>query len=207
MTKNFLPKHIDKVVVPPLKCQGIKTKLVNFVATTVKWHGEGKWIEPFLGSGVVLFNIKPNKALVSDTNKHIISFYKNIQNNRIDEVIVKDYLEEMGARLLKGGADFFYETREQFNENNGDSLKFLFLNRCCYNGIMRFNSQGKFNVPFGHKPERFRRAYITKIVNQVAKIGQIIKNKDWTFQPEDWRKTMLQANSEDFVYMDPPYVG
>ena len=179
MSENFLPKHISKVVVPPLKCQGIKTKLVNFIATTVKWHGRGKWIEPFLGSGVVLFNIGPDRALVSDANKHIIDFYIDIQKGNIDELIVKHYLEEMGAKLLKYGGDFFYEIRKQFNANNGDSLKLLFLNRCCYNGIMRFNAQGKFNVPFGHKPERFRRAYITKIVNQVSRIKQIIKDKDW----------------------------
>jgi len=164
MNEYFLPKHIKKVVVPPLKCQGIKTKLVNFIATTIKWHGRGKWIEPFLGSGVVLFNINPDRAIVSDTNKHIINFYKDIQRGQIDEIIVKSYLEDMGAKLFKYGEDFFYDVRDQFNEENGDSLKLLFLNRCCYNGIMRFNSQGKFNVPFGHKHERFRRAYITKIV-------------------------------------------
>lgn len=207
MSEHFLPKHIDKIIVPPLKCQGIKTKLVNFIATSIRWHGRGKWIEPFLGSGVVLFNINPEKALVSDTNKHIINFYKDIQQNRIDEKIVKDYLEENGVNLFKYGKEFFYEIRNQFNNSNSDSLKLLFLNRCCYNGIMRFNSQGKFNVPFGHKPERFRRAYITKIVNQVAKTRRIIKDKDWTFKVADWYDTIQTANPEDFVYMDPPYIG
>lgn len=207
MSEHFLPKHVDKIIVPPLKCQGIKTKLVNFIATSIRWHGRGKWIEPFLGSGVVLFNINPEKALVSDTNKHIINFYKDIQQNRIDEKIVKDYLEENGVNLFKYGKEFFYEIRNQFNNSNSDSLKLLFLNRCCYNGIMRFNSQGKFNVPFGHKPERFRRAYITKIVNQVAKTRRIIKDKDWTFKVADWYDTIQTANPEDFVYMDPPYIG
>ena len=71
MDTYFLPKHIDRVVVPPIKCQGIKTKLVDFIASTIKWNGNGRWIEPFVGSGVVLFNIQPEKALASDTNKHI----------------------------------------------------------------------------------------------------------------------------------------
>lgn len=205
--KYFLPKYINKAIVPPLKCQGIKTKLVNFIATSVQWQGQGRWIEPFLGSGVVLFNINPERALVSDTNKHIINFYSDIQKGKIDEVIVKDYLEEMGAQLQKSGEDFFYEIRNAFNASDGDSLKLLFLNRCCYNGIMRFNAQGKFNVPFGHKPDRFRTAYITKIVNQVLKIRQIIKDKDWSFKIGDWRETMSEVNQDDFVYMDPPYIG
>lgn len=207
MNKSFLPKQINKVVVPPLKCQGIKTKLVNFISTSIKWEGRGKWIEPFLGSGVVLFNINPNKALVADTNKHIISFYRELQEGHIDEKIVKDYLEENGASLFKYGKEFFYEIRDKFNQNDGDSLKLLFLNRCCYNGIMRFNSMGKFNVPFGHKPERFRRAYVTKIVNQVSRIRQILKDKDWEFRVNDWQDTISEADPEDFVYLDPPYIG
>lgn len=207
MSGFFLPKHIDKIVVPPLKCQGIKTKLVNFIATSVRWHGRGKWIEPFLGSGVVLFNINPERALVSDTNKYIINFYKDIQQNRIDEKIVKDYLEVNGVNLFKYGKEFFYEMRDQFNNSDSDSLKLLFLNRCCYNGIMRFNSQGKFNVPFGHKPQRFRRAYITKIVNQVSRIRRIIRDKDWRFEVNDWHETIQKAKPEDFVYLDPPYIG
>lgn len=207
MIDYFLPQKIKKVIVPPLKCQGIKMKLINFISSTIKWDGSGKWVEPFLGSGVVLFNIKPERALVSDTNKHIITFYKNLREGRIDEKIVKDYLEENGVKLFKYGKEFYYEIREQFNNVGGDSLKLLFLNRSCYNGIMRFNSQGKFNVPFGHKPERFRRAYITKIVNQVSAIRKILKDKDWTFEVADWHDTIQKANPEDFIYLDPPYIG
>ena len=207
MDKYFLPKNIDRIVVPPIKCQGIKTKLVDFIASTIKWNGNGTWIEPFLGSGVVLFNIQPERALASDTNKHIINFYIDLQKGHIDEKIVKDYLDDMGVKLFKFGEDFYYDVRDQFNAGDGDSLKLLFLNRCCYNGLMRFNAQGKFNVPFGHKPERFRRPYITKIVNQVSKFRQILRNKEWTFHARDWRETMAQASPEDFVYLDPPYIG
>jgi DNA adenine methylase len=72
---------------------------------------------------------------------------------------------------------------------------------------MRFNAQGKFNVPFGHNPDRFRRAYITKIVNQVLRVRQIIKDKDWMFKICDWRETLSEASQDDFVYLDPPYIG
>jgi DNA adenine methylase len=201
-----LPKNINKIGVPPIKCQGIKTKLINFIAENIEWNGEGKWIEPFLGSGVVLFNIQPDVALVSDTNKHIIELYKQIQNGKIDEIIVKEYLKSADEALKKGGQDYYLEVRKRFNDK-GCPLDFLFLNRSCFNGLMRFNSKGGYNVPFGHKPERFAQAYITKIIHQISWIKKMMKDKDWTFQVDDWKETLKQAKDNDFVYLDPPYIG
>jgi DNA adenine methylase len=201
-----LPTIISKISVPPIKCQGIKTKLIPFIAENIEWNGKGKWIEPFLGSGVVLFNIQPDIALISDTNKHIIELYKQIQNGSIDEVIVKAYLKIGAENLKKDGQDYYLEVRKRFNEH-GNPLDFLFLNRSCFNGLMRFNSKGGYNVPFGHKPERFAQAYITKIIHQISWIKKMMKDKDWVFQAADWRKTMAQAQENDFVYLDPPYIG
>ncbi len=203
---NFLPHDINRVIVPPIKCQGIKTKLIPFIASSISWKGRGKWIEPFLGSGVVGFNIAPARALFGDTNQHIINFYNRVNSGELDHVIVKAGLEEMGNNLLLKGADYYYEVREEFN-NQEDSLKFLFLNRSCFNGLMRFNSKGRFNVPFGHKPNRFAKAYVTKIVNQLKNVSEVMKDKDWEFIHSDWRGTLSLAQRGDYVYMDPPYVG
>jgi DNA adenine methylase len=202
----FLPKEITKVIVPPIKCQGIKTKLIPFIAQNIQWNGKGKWIEPFLGSGVVAFNIQPESAILSDTNRHIIRFYEQIQKQIITDKTVRESLQEMGSRLQKKGDDYYYEVRERFNDQH-DSIDFLFLNRSCFNGLMRFNSKGGFNVPFGHKPERFAKSYITKIVNQVKNLSNIMKDKDWKFIVSDWRESLALAKKNDFVYMDPPYVG
>ena len=132
-----LPQNMPKIGVPPIKCQGIKTKLVGFIAENIVWNGEGKWIEPFLGSGVVLFNIQPDRALIADTNRHIIELYRQIQQKTIDEVIVKSYLQDANDKLKVGGQAYFLEVRARFNET-GNPLDFLFLNRSCFNGIMRF---------------------------------------------------------------------
>ncbi|MCK6542626.1 Dam family site-specific DNA-(adenine-N6)-methyltransferase [bacterium] len=203
---NFFPRFIEEVKAPPIKCQGIKTKLIAFIAQNIQWNGNGRWIEPFLGSGAVLFNLKPNRALVSDTNKHIIQFYNDLKSGKLDEKIVRDYLSENGAILSKQGGDFFYELRNRFNESGG-SLEFLFLNRSCFNGLMRFNSDGRYNVPFGHKPQRFSKAYITKITNQVAWVRNLIRNKDWEFVTSDYTYALQSTTLEDFIYLDPPYIG
>jgi DNA adenine methylase len=203
---NFLPKKITRITAPPIKCQGIKTKLVAFIAENVAWEGRGKWIEPFLGSGVVGFNIAPLKALFTDTNKHIIGLYRDIQTGALDEAKAKEFLKESGALLKEKGQDYYYEVRERFNKEGG-SLNFLFLNRACFNGVVRFNSKGGFNVPFGHKPERFRQAYTTKICNQIKWLRNTVEGKEWVFSVSDWRKTLAEASPKDFVYLDPPYIG
>jgi DNA adenine methylase len=202
----FLPKNIKKVIVPPLKCQGIKTKLVPFIAKSIEWNGNGKWIEPFLGSGVVAFNILPVKALLSDTNKHIIQLYQKIQRGEINRHTIREMLFNMGAELEKRGEEYYYEIRNRFNQS-GNSYDFVFLNRSCFNGLMRFNRNGGFNVPFGHKPKRFSKAYITKITNQVNNIATLMTDKEWHFIVADWRETLTLADENDFVYLDPPYAG
>ena len=56
---TILPRQVGHIGVPPVKCQGIKTKLVPFIFVNVKWDSgsSGRWIEPFLGSGVVTLNL------------------------------------------------------------------------------------------------------------------------------------------------------
>jgi DNA adenine methylase len=206
MRTFLLPKKIDKVIVPPIKCQGIKTKLVKFIAENIYWEGKGKWVEPFLGSGVVLFNIQPKKALVGDINPHIINFYVGIQNREITHKKVKLYLEKEGEKLSKIGESYYYEVRDRFNKEK-NPLDFLFLNRASFNGVIRFNSKGEFNAPFCKKPNRFSKSYITKIINQVKKIEEIMQGKDWEFVNEDWKKVVSECSDEDFIYLDPPYIG
>ena len=201
-----LPRHIAHVRVPPLKCQGIKVKLVPFITETVAWDGRGRWIEPFLGSGSVLFNARPERAIASDVNPHIIDLYQGIQSGVISAATVATFLCGEGQMLRQRGEQYYYYVRDRFNDTN-DPLDFLFLNRSCFNGMVRFNKQGRFNVPFCKKIERFRPAYITKICNQVAWVACQMRNRNWTFQVADWRDTLRHVHSQDFVYLDPPYIG
>ena len=196
----------EKIFVPPLKIQGIKTKIVPLIKHNVNITEDTVWIEPFMGSGVVGFNVAPRKAVFADINPHVINFYNGIKNGDVSSDSVRYFLEEEGAKLRKQGGDYYYEVRKRFNRN-GDSLDFLFLNRSCFNGMMRFNKDLEFNVPYGHKPERFSKAYITKIVNQVAHIERLLKSNDWVFLCRPFAETLELAGHDSFVYCDPPYIG
>ncbi len=193
------------LVVPPLKCQGIKTKLVPTLQTLIS-DIKGCWVEPFCGSCVVAFNLRPQKARLTDTNQHIIRFYQALQHGEITPAQVTDYLQQAGGQLSRYGADYYYEVRARFNQQP-HPLDFLFLNRACFNGVMRFNQKGRFNVPFCHKPQRFAQAYITKITNQVKAVIHLLEGRDWQFEVADFRVSLAQARPEDMVYADPPYAG
>ncbi len=197
----------EKIFVPPIKIQGIKTKLVPLIKSNIIIDKDTVWIEPFMGSGVVGFNIQPHKAIFADINPHIINFYNDIKNKAIDAVMVKAFLQEEGAKLSKWNDEYFYEVRKRFNETHS-SLDFLFLNRSCFNGMIRFNKDHKFNVPYGHKPERFSRAYVTKITNQVKHIEDMLYYSDWIFICQSFEKTISNISEDNaFIYCDPPYIG
>jgi len=196
-----------KVIIPPIKSQGIKTKLVPWIKVILP-NIKGKWIEPFLGTGVVAFNMGFKTALLNDTNPHIIKLYQEIQNGTITPQIVKSYLEKEGEMLKKAGDngyDHFRLIKNRFNKNP-NSLDFIFLSRAGFNGMMRFNKKGEWNIPFCKKPERFAQAYITKIVNQVAKVSHAIK-PEWKFTNKQFSEIIPLATKEDIIYCDPPYYG
>lgn len=195
-----------KLNVPPIKSQGIKTKLVEFIDNNINGIQYGRWIEPFCGTGCVAFNIKPNKALLCDSNPHLINFYKAIQDKKITSTIVRKHLSEEGKKLLESDGKYYYEVRKRFNEFK-EPLDFLFLSRSCFNGMMRFNRKGCFNVPFCKKPNRFAQALVTKITNQVENISKIISEGDYEFINQDFKETLKQVNEDDLVYCDPPYLG
>lgn len=198
--------YTEKIFVPPIKIQGIKTKIVCLIRENVILDKDTAWIEPFMGSGVVGFNVAPNIAIFGDTNPYIIDFYDQIKNKKITSLIVREFLEQEGSLLSKKDDVYYYEVRERFN-NNHNPLDFLFLNRSCFNGMIRFNKNYKFNVPYGHKPQRFAKAYITKIVNQVKYIEERLKDSDWTFHCQSFEKTINESSENSFIYCDPPYIG
>ncbi|MBC6409731.1 MAG: Dam family site-specific DNA-(adenine-N6)-methyltransferase [Ekhidna sp.] len=195
-----------KIFVPPIKSQGIKTKLVDWISRNASEMDFDRWVEPFMGTGVVAFNVRPKKALLCDSNPHLIRFYQAIQEKEITSGLVRQFLEKEGVKLLETNGEYYYEVRNRFN-SDGNPLDFLFLSRSCFNGMMRFNKKGGFNVPFCKKPNRFAQALITKITNQVENILQIIEWGNFEFKHQDFRDTLSNLKNTDLVYCDPPYIG
>jgi len=198
-----------KVIIPPIKSQGIKTKLVPWIKDVMP-KVKGKWIEPFLGTGVVAFNSGFKKAILNDANPHIINFYRDVQKGKITASLMRQYLETEGGLLSKAGDngyDHYRKIRDRFNKDFSP-FDFIFLSRAGFNGMMRFGKKGNWNIPFCKKPDRFAQSYITKICNQVSNVSKIIKPEpDWTFYSKSFADIISLATKEDIIYCDPPYFG
>ena len=215
LEQNLSIQHINaqKVLIPPIKIQGIKSKLVPHIRNLFAWDNAETYFEPFVGSGVVGFNLAPKKAIFSDSNPHIIAFYNAIKNRIITKDSTIDYLVREGEHLKTKGQEHYLEVRARFNTQNmqGNSganlLDFLFLNRSCFNGLMRFNARGGFNVPYCKKDNRFAPAYITKIANQVAWVANRIQNNEWEFICCDFAEVLGRAKAILSIATHPTLIG
>lgn len=201
------------VIVPPIKIQGKKTKLVpkimEIANDLLDNHPEiDTWVEPFLGSGVVAFNCpgRIKKVIVNDINPHIIKFYKGVADGIITSDKIREVFEIHNQNLLKGGVDYYNEIRDRFNQSF-DTMDFLFLTRTGFNGVMRFNGSGKWNVPFCKLNNRLSKNVIEDLTDSVNELSRLFKSKEFTFYNKSFEEVIATAPENSIFYCDPPYYG
>lgn len=203
---EFFCKENSEYVTPLIKSQGIKTKIIPYIKENFYLDDNSTWIEPFLGTGSVLLNVRPKNAIVNDTNIHIINLYKSIQNEIITPEYLEIYLDNERKNLEEYGSKHYYYIRDRFNNENC-VYDFIFLSRCCFNGLMRFNKNGNFNAPFCKDINKLSKKRINFLINNLRKSQKIIKENNWKFLCQDWKNTLEYAKDNDLVYLDPPYSG
>ena len=144
-----------------------------------------------------------------DSNPHIINFYNGVLNGEVTPQNMREYLQHEGNLLAAADEDGYVHYRavkDRFNTNHSP-FDFIFLSRAGFNGMMRFNRRGQWNIPFCKKPKRFAPAYITKICNQITAAQRIIQANHWEFHNQNFLETINHAQAGDLIYCDPPYFG
>ncbi len=198
---------------PFLKWAGGKTQLINEIEKSLPYEitkSKFTYIEPFVGSGAVLFWMLNNfpkleKAVINDINSDLINVYKTIANRPNELIAILKILQNEFYALEfnpKGKSEYYYQKRELYNkrieEQSGQAALFIFLNRTCFNGLYRVNSNNLFNVPMGDykKPIICDEKNIYTVSNVLQKVEILCG---------DYETTLKKAHKNSFFYFDPPY--
>ena len=205
--------YFYSMIIPPIKIQGKKTKIVPKIMEIadglLSEHPEiDTWVEPFLGSGVVAFNCpgRIKKVIVNDINPHIIKFYKSVSDGTITPDRIREVFDIHNQNLLKDGYDYYNRIKDRFNQSF-DTMDFLFLTRTGFNGVMRFNNSGKWNVPFCKLNNRLSKNVIDDLASSVDELSRLFKSKDFTFCNRSFEEVIATAPENSIFYCDPPYYG
>lgn len=180
---------------PFLKWAGNKYRCIDEIKKVLP--AGKRLIEPFAGSGAVFLNTDYQKYLISEINPDLINLFLQLQQE--GEPFIHYVFTFFPPK--NNSESMYYELRECFNTTKDVRLKsaiFIYLNKYGYNGLCRYNSSGRYNVPFGHRKNvHFPKNELRHFIQYATKAEFIVA---------DFLETMSRAKKGDVVYCDPPYV-
>jgi DNA adenine methylase len=150
------------------------------------------YIEPFIGGGALYFHLNPERAVINDVHKELIDFYKSIQDGFSNEIY--NFMKEH-----PNDEETYYKVRDLRPTNSLDNAKrFYYLRKTCFRGMLRYNSKGEFNIPFG----RYKSCNYEDINNQ--NYETLLKRTNIFNQDFEYIFNQYNDNN-NFMFLDPPY--
>ena len=200
---------------PIIKYRGGKSKELPLLVPHIPQY-TGRYIEPFLGGGAMYFHLEPERAIINDINTKLIEFYLGVQLHYTElshelAILEKTYkanrtkfeaLKKLypNDKVADKNEDLYYTLRNMYNGLSTPKFSpaalYYFINKTAYSGMIRFNARGEYNVPYG-RYKNFNTALITEQHHHLLSKAEIHNS--------DYRAIFALANTEDFVFLDPPY--
>lgn len=192
---HSLAEDIDEFVNvrPFLRWAGSKRKLIPHLVPFIPIQFN-KYYEPFLGGGSMFFFLGPEAAEISDASPSLVETYRAVKR---DVEGVLNYLKP-----LRPSRTAFERIKKQKTRNLRDAAgAFIFLNKACWNGLYRVNSDGIFNVPYGWPRSNF-------LINEenFRKCAKQLRRRSVSIRCQDFEDILERVGEQDFVFFDPPYV-
>jgi len=200
---------------PLVKYRGGKSNEISSIEKHILRY-KGRYIEPFFGGGALYFHLEPKRAIINDINSKLMAFYSGVKNNysnlhrelaeieKIYEINRRQFdvlkRQTPDERIEDKNEELYYQLRDMFNDLNekkySDALLYFFINKTAYSGMIRYNSKGEFNVPFG-RYERLNTSLVTKKHSDLLANAEIYNT--------DYKNIFDMAMPDDFIFLDPPY--
>jgi len=186
-------RYLSATPRPFLRWAGSKRALLAHIvdvlpATFRQYH------EPFLGSGSLFFLLQPERAILSDACGELVETFLAVRDK--PELVLR-YIS-----ALKIDREIFYTVRA--NRSLGRykrAAEFIYLNKACWNGLYRVNSNGDFNVPYGAP----KSANVIDDLN-LRRCAEVLSRPGINVKQASFLETLPDVQDGDLVFLDPPYV-
>lgn len=200
---------------PIIKYRGGKSKEIPQILPYIPKF-TGRYIEPFFGGGALFFYLEPQNAIINDINSNLITFYEDVKYNypkikkelsAIEMIYKKNRHTFDETKALKpndkvddANEELYYKIRNMYNGLCNRELSFgsiyYFINKTAYSGMIRYNSEGHFNVPYG-RYKNFNTSLLTEAHHNLLKNTEIFNCS--------YEDIFAMAKKDDFIFLDPPY--
>lgn len=190
----------EKYVKSPLNYVGGKYKLlpqiIPFMPNNIR-----HFVDLFGGGFNVGINVDCEVTIYNDIESHVVELMEYLSNKDIDFLQqIEDLITKYN--LSKENAEGFNKLREYYNEENNSPMVFYTLICYAFNYQIRFNRDGKYNMPFGKNRSSFNPSLKQKFIEFVKALHK--KNCVFCNYSFDEFNFSGLCNS-DLVYCDPPY--
>lgn len=151
------------------------------------------YLEPFIGGGALFFHLRPIKSAISDVHVELVDFYNSIKNGHS-----KDIYDFMSNNPNDETNYYVVRDKMEINTPLDNAKRFYYLRKTCFRGMLRYNSSGKFNIPFG----RYKTCNYDELQNtnyeDLLKTTEIYKQSfEYLFEHYN--------HKDNFMFLDPPY--
>lgn len=202
----------NTTVRPVLKWAGNKfgTPVADRVKQLFKpYRNSHMWVEPFTGVCGMTLEVKPDRALLIDASAEVIGLHRWIRDGGqyVETPAAEHTIERYYQRRLQFQAlQAQYSASPDFVDADEFFSLMIWLNKSCFNGLWRVNSNGFFNVPAGANSKGV--PYQPKAPD-LEPLRQDYQG--WVFHCGDFDVLPacipLNVPTPSFVYADPPYFG
>ena len=151
------------------------------------------YIEPFVGGGSVFFHLAPKKAVINDVHKELVDFYRSIAEKKAQEIY--QYMEN-----LPNSEETYYKVRDKMLVNSplDNAMRFYYLRKTCFRGMLRYNKDGKFNIPYGRYNTINYSDLQNKAYEELLSRTEVL-NESFEYLFEHYN------DANNFMFLDPPY--
>jgi DNA adenine methylase len=182
---------------PIVKYQGGKSREIKFI-TEIMPPSYNRIIEPFCGGAAVSFHFGV-PAILADINWQVINLYGLVASPVYEDL--QQFVDQVKTFDHDKLQTLFYHSRSVINDPKSHSpfenaTAYIVVRQLCFSGMERYNSDGQFNVPFGH--------YKSFSCNLSEEHHKFLLN--CRISHASFEQCFKDDNENDFIFVDPPYL-